>query len=58
MIICLLALALLLTIHARATMSGSQDIIGSARLLGLGVDRGAVERNWNIIVQDSVEAVP
>lgn len=34
---------------------GSKDIIGSSRVLGLGVDRGAVERSWNILFQDDFE---
>jgi len=34
---------------------GSKDIIGSSRILGLGVDRGAVERSWNILFQSDFE---
>lgn len=37
---------------------GSEDIIGSSRILGLGVDRGAVERSWNILFQSDFEPLP
>lgn len=37
---------------------GSRDIIGSARILGLGVDRGAMERSWNILFQSDFELLP
>lgn len=37
---------------------GSEDIIGSARILDLGVDRGAVERSWNLLFRSDFEPLP
>lgn len=37
---------------------GSEDLIGSARILDLGVDRGAVERSWNLLFRSDFETLP